>query len=181
MKKIFLILIAIFLISGCTQQQAIKEISIPGHGNTIYTFNNDIRDTLKMNVSEPEKIRSMFYSGKMSVVFDGSNNQENAYYKAILVDMGKIPTYLAFEGRLIKFQYYYFIGDEWHNETDEIIQKPNFTEPVLWLGVSNETEIEIKDNIVYLKGRDLSGLRIAGDRLALAVFGINKIEDIEKT
>ena len=185
MKKIFLILIAVLLISGCVQQEAkITEIKIPGHGNTIYTFNNDIRDALKLEVDNPEKIREMFYSGKMDIVFDGSDNSKNAYFTVILIDLinrgdGKIPTFLAFEGKWIDFDTYYFIGDAWHNKTDDVIQKPNFTEPVLWLSIGNETSIETDDNIIYMKGKELFGLRLAGDRLTLAVFGINRIEDIK--
>lgn len=179
MKKILIGLVVLVFIAGCTEQQPITEISIPGHGNQIYTFTNDIREALRVKTNDPEGIKSTGKTlTKINIVFDGSNTQDNAYFRVVLINIGaKLPTYYAYEGRLVTFDSYYFIGDKWYNATSEEITKPNFTETVLWLSgpsTANETSLTLKGNIIYLRGDSYKGLTLAGDKLVLLFFQIDK-------
>jgi hypothetical protein len=177
MRFFHIAVICVIIVAGCVQEEvALKEISIPGH-NDIYTFSNDIRDALKVESNNPAAIKSQFYEGEMSVVFDGSSPQDNAYFTVVMTNiMAKVPTYLAYEGVLIKFQPYYFIGETWYNRNGDEIEKPKLAN-VLWLkGPSTgaeETSVNIINNTIILQGTSYQNLTLAGDRLVLEVMGIN--------
>lgn len=183
-KKILLIVIlaSLVLVSGCAEQpQEIKEITIPGHGNQVYTFENDIREALKVPVNSETGVgilMSMY--DHYTIVFDGSDMQDNAYFRVVLINLGKIPIFYAYEGKAISFEYFYYIGDQWYNETDGEIKKPDFSRrPTIWLkGPStgaNETSLTLENNILYLQGTSYKNLTLAGDKLTLIVFGIKSV------
>jgi len=184
LKNIFLISIIIIFValaSGCTENNTeIKEIAISGHGSQVYTFANDIREALKVSVNEPIEIKRIFATNSNFVlVFDGSDSQDNAYFRVVLINMNKIPTYYAYEGRVLSFEYYYYIGDNWYNDTDGNITRPAFAKPVIWLKGpatgATETSLKLENNIIYLQGTSYKNLTLAGDKLTLLSFGIDNI------
>ncbi len=174
-------LVIVAIISGCTQELPVTEVSIPGHGSQIYTFSNDIRQSLLVKTNDPDGVKAMSASlTRMDIVFDGSNTQDNAYFRAVLISiLAKLPVYYSYEGRLVYFDSYYFIGDTWYNSTNEEIEKPVFQDLVLWLSGpstgANETSIILEDNVIHLNGDSYDGLTLAGDKLVLLFFGIDKI------
>jgi hypothetical protein len=181
MKKIIL-LITLIAIAGCTQKyQPVTEISIPGHGNEIYTFNNDIREALRVHSNDPDEIKQIASQmDRMALVFDGSDQQDNAYFNVVVTDLSaKIPVFYSYEGRLFYFVPYYYLGDQWYNRTNDPIPKPDFDIPVLWLrGPStgaNDTSVNLVNNTVYISGTSYKNLTLAGDKFTLLVFGIDKI------
>ena len=179
---VIFLLLAIVLIAGCTsREKPITELQINGHGNEVYTFYNDIRQALLVKTNDPQGVKAIGDSfTKMNIVFDGSNVQDNAYFRAILISiLAKVPIYYSYEGRLVHFDTYYFIGDKWYNSTSEEITKPAFQYPVLWLSGpstgANETSVVLANNTIYLNGDSYNGLTMAGDKLVLLFFGINKV------
>ena len=172
--------IGIVLISGCVEEQPVTELYVPGHGNQIYTFSNDIRESLLVETNDPEGIKEIGKNlVKLNVVFNGSSEQDNAYFRVVLVNLAaKLPTYYSYEGRLMYFDPYYFVGEKWYNSSNEEIQMPVFSEPVLWLygpSSTNETSLTLEGNIIRLRGKDYRGLPLAGDKLTLLFFQIDKI------
>lgn len=181
-KTPLLMLIGVILIAGCVQEQEpVTELYVPGHGNQIYAFTNDIRESLLVKTNDPESIKDIGKSlVKLNIVFDGSNEQDNAYFRVVLVNLAaKLPTYYSYEGRLMYFDPYYFIGEKWYNSSSEEIQMPAFSEPVLWFSGpstgANETSLTLENNTIYLRGESYKGLTLAGDKLALLFFQIDKI------
>ena len=185
MRKIIipLILVAMTLIAGCAEQQPITEISIQGHGNEIYTFSNDIRESLLVKTNDPEGIKAIGATfTDMNVVFDGSNQQDNAYFRVVLTNINaKLPLFYSYEGRLISFNAYYFIGDTWYKSANQTIE-PNFSSPVLWLSGpstgAKDTSLNLVNNTIYLSGTSYKNLTLAGDKLVLLFFGIDNIGNI---
>lgn len=187
MKKLIIIIIiltllAVVMIAGCTsEEKPITEISIPGHGTEVYTFYNDIHKAVLVKTNDPQGIKAIGDSfTKMNIVFDGSSTQDNGYFRAILISiLAKVPIYYSYEGRIVHFDSYYFIGDKWYNSTSEEIEKPVFQDPVLWLSGpstgANETSVILNNNTIYLNGDSYKGLTMASDKLVLLFFGINKV------
>lgn len=188
MKKFIVIavIVVVALIAGCTQEkQPITEISVQGHGNEIYTFSNDIRESLLVKTNDPEGIKAIGATfADMNVVFDGSNQQDNAYFRVVLTNINaKLPLFYSYEGRLISFNAYYFIGDTWYKSANQTIEKPNFSSPVLWLSGpstgAKDTSLNLVNNTIYLSGTDYKNLTMAGDKLVLLFFGIDNIENFD--
>ncbi len=173
--------LAIVVIAGCTQQrQPVTELSIPGHGTEIYVFANDVYEALTVQSNDPEGIK---FAGNtfdhMYIVFDGSSEQDNAYFRVVLVNMlAKVPLYFSYEGRLVSFDTYYFIDEKWYNATGETT-KPEFDSYVLWLKGPNtnalDTSVNIEDRNIYLSGTSYKNLTLAGDKLTLLLFNIDQI------
>lgn len=177
---ILLLFVVVVLISGCAQQQPVTEVYIPGHGNQVYTFSNDLREALLVKTNDPEGIKAI---GKnlirMNIVFGGSSSQDNAYFQVVLTNIGaKVPVYYSYEGRLVYFDSYYFLGDKWYNSSNEEIARPSFTSITLWLSgpsTSNETSLMLVNSTIFLSGKDYKGLTLAGDKFVLLLFGIDKV------
>ena len=183
MKKfIVAILFAVVLVAGCTQQKPVTELTIPGHGSEVYTFSNDIREALKVKTNDPQGVKDVGANLQhINIVFNGTNKHDNGYFSAVLISIiNKVSLYYAYEGKVIYFDSYYFLDDKWYNSTNEIIEKPNLSDTILWLkGPStgaNETSLVLVNNTVYLSGTDYKGLTLAGDKLVLLLFGIEKID-----
>lgn len=182
MKKLLIfLLIGVVLVSGCAQQQPRNEIYIRSHGNQIYTFANDIGEALRVKTNDPQGIKDIGKTlEKLNIVFNGSDVQDNAYFRVVLVNIGaKVPTYYSYEGRLVYFDSYYFVDDKWFNSTNEETA-PSFSGPVLWLKGpatgANETSLVLMNNTIYLSGDSYKGLTLAGDKLVLLLFGIDKTD-----
>lgn|SRR3989338_1854212 len=176
-----LAILAIILVAGCAEQkQPQNEIYIQGHGDQIYTFANDINEALKVSTNDPEGIKSIGRSfSKMNIVFNGSDQQDNAYFRVVLVNIGaKVPSYFSYEGRLVYFDTFYFLDEGWFNSANEQIPQPLFADPVLWLRGpatgANETSLMLENNTIYLNGDSYKGLTLAGDKFVLLLFGIDK-------
>ncbi|MBI2172812.1 MAG: hypothetical protein HYT73_01205 [Candidatus Aenigmarchaeota archaeon] len=178
--KLYLLLIGVIIVAGCVEQDSsIREVVIPGHAE-IYTFSNDLRDVLEVPINDPAGIREQFFSNKVNFVFDGSSRQDNAYFTVTMTNiMAKVPAYMAYEGRIIEFTPYYFIGDLWYDRKGEEIERPEFQGPVLWLkGPSTgaeDTSVNIENATITVQGTDYGSLVLAGDRLVLAVMKIDAI------
>lgn len=182
MKFITVLSIAIIvLLSGCAQQEPVTELYIPGHGDQIYTFANDIRESLLVKTNDADGIKAIGKSlAHLNIAYNGSDLQDVGYFRIVVIDIGaKVPTYYAYEGKIITFDYFYFVGDTWYNATAEEIEKPSFSQPTLWLSGpstgANETSLTLERSIVYLRGSSYKGLRLAGDKFVLLLFGIDKI------
>ncbi len=180
---VILAVAAVVLVAGCAEQTPRNEIYIPGHGDQIYTFANDIGDALAVKTNDPEGIRAIGRSfEKMNIVFNGSDAQDNAYFRVVLVNIGaKVPTYFSYEGRLVRFETYYFLDNStWFNSTNEQIPAPSFSDPVLWLRGpttgANETSLNLINNTVYLSGDSYKGLTLAGDKFVLLLFEIDRAD-----
>jgi hypothetical protein len=188
MKYVILIgLFAIVAVALCVQEQApIKEIADPGH-NYIYTFNNDIRQSLLVKADNTNAIRDLFLNqSSLNVVFNGTDEYDNGMFRLALIDiMSKIPFYLANEGKSVTFSVYYFtdIGEEqWFNSTGEQIEKPSLENFTLWLKGpatgATETSVTLQGKTVYLQGTSQLNMSLAADKLTLIVFGINDMNNL---
>ncbi len=188
MKTIFLLL-AVVVLAGCIQQDEyvpLTELHLQGGGNEVYTFTHDIRQTLKLNVNNPEGIMDLAdRSDIMVLVFDGSDRQDNAYFTVVVTNLQqKIPIYYAYKDRVFNLVPFYYLGDEWFDKTGKNITKPDFgTTPAIWLkGPSTgatDTSLNLTNNTIYLSGLSYQNLTMAGDRLTLLFFNIDEISDIE--
>ncbi len=171
-------IIVLALVAGCLQEQPLKEIVIPGQ-EAIYVFTYDIRESIKAASDNEKTIRSLFVdSVSMNIVYDGSSNQDNAYFIVALTNIGnKLRPYMANTGRFVKFDYYYYIGDYWYNSTDDIVDKPNLTGPTLMLKGpetgATETSVRLNDNnTVVVQGTSYRNLTLAADKLSLIIFDV---------
>ncbi|MBI4896480.1 MAG: hypothetical protein HY832_02930 [Candidatus Aenigmarchaeota archaeon] len=178
LSYVILLIVALVLVAGCIQDEPIKELRIPGHAE-IYTFETDIREAVKVYSNDPVLIRQKFFSAdNVTLLFDGSSGEDNAYFVVTLVNLGKIKTYFANEGRFIQFTSYYLDRGQWFDSQNKpLASAPNGT-LMLWLKGphtgANETSVTIENNTITLQGASLNDLRLAGDRLTLIVFGINE-------
>ncbi len=182
---ISMLILALVLTAGCIGEtpEPVKELRFEGHGSQVYTFRNDINEALKIPVNDNIGIREIFLkSEKINVVFDGSNESENAFYRVVLIDLGKIPIFLSYQGKLLKFDYFYTTDGKWYNANGETHDANNITITgppsgnTLWLigpNHTNKTELELVNQTIYLKGKSYSDLTLAGDKLTLVVFGVN--------
>ena len=179
MKYIVFALVIISVIAGCVQEKPINEISIPGQAK-IYQFNSDLRSAVLVKSNDETSIRNVFYTAKnINIVFDGSSETDNAYFSAVLIDFGaKVPLYLSYDGIQIKFMSFYTLGNDWYNATEDNITKPNFTDPVLMMKGPDTgaqgTSVNFYNNTIILQGTSYKNLTLAGDKLTLIVFGIDK-------
>ena len=175
MKALAVLLFSIIFVSACIEQpREIKEITIPGHGSQVYTFSNDIKTASKVFANDEQSIRNIFLQNeRIMLIFDGSSQQDNAYFTVVATNLGKIQTYLAYEGRIFSFEPIYFIDEKWYDRTGTEILKPELNNS-LWLkGPStgaNGTSVTVEGNTIYLQGTDYKNLTLAADKLVLVVF-----------
>jgi len=180
MKSAALLLVVIFAIAGCVQQTGqITEITLPGH--PVYTFSADVRDSLKYPVSDKEAIRqALLGADKINIIFDGSDAEDNKYFQVVLYNLvTKMQTFFVYEGKIVDFRTYYFIGDQWYNSTGGTIAKPEIEGASIWVKGPNtggiDNSIIYFDNKIYLQGTTYGNLTLAGDKLALIVLGVERV------
>lgn len=185
-KIIFPIIVTILIvvaISGCTQPQNSNdatELQLPGQP-VVYSFSNPVKQALAYSISDSGLIRYSVLSSKdIDIVFDGSSKEDNAYFQTTLFNIvQKIQTYSVYNGRIINFNTYYFIGDTWFYSTDNEINKTKSENVVVWIKGPNtgagENSVSIANNTVYVQGTNYKNLTLAADRLVLAVLGVEKI------
>ncbi len=193
--KRYLILFSVLgllVVSGCVAKE--KPINVLEQGLTKYSFINDVREILKVDVNAPHDINNILINTKkINVVFDGVSVNDNSYFRVLLTNL-LTHFRLYFENNAMKLpmiETFYYLQDEngqWYTSENKTIPKPSFKEPTLWLKGPNtgatETSIEFKDdrnqNIVYLSGTDYKNLTLVGERLSLVIMGINSVDDITK-
>jgi len=182
--KIFpvLILILVMIISGCVEEsKEIKELKIPGHGNHIYQFSNDIREVLNVPVNDPIAIKKLVWqSDRLNIIFNGSSKQDNAYFQVVVINIvSKLQTFFAYEGKLLQFPVFYYENGRWFNSTEDEIILPDLEGANLWLmgpdTGARDTSLFSMGDIIYLQGTDYKNLTLAGDKFALLIMGIDKI------
>lgn len=174
-----MLLAFVVFLAGCTQQQEQTDVQIPGHP-VVYSFSNPIKEALKYPVTEKDEIRTMILSSRnMNVIFDGSSAEDNKYFQVVLYNIvTKIQTFFVYEGVLMRFNTYYFIGDKWYNSTDET-ERPDLSGLTLWIkgpdtGATGNS-VSFADNTIFVQGMNYKNLTLAGDRLVLLVIGVEKI------
>ncbi|MCX6819057.1 MAG: hypothetical protein NT129_03605 [Candidatus Aenigmarchaeota archaeon] len=186
MKKIMIIFIAVILLSGCIEQEQekeIKSITIPGHGQQVYEFSYDIKKSLAVYSNDPASIKGLVWnSSKINIVFNGSNEDDNAYFRVVLINtINKLQAFFAYEGKLIDYDTFYFVDWQWYNKSIDKINKTEFSDTVIWLVGPNtgakETAVNIEGNIIYIQGTSYENLVLAGDKFALIVMGIERIKE----
>lgn len=181
MKTGYLAIIAVIAASACVQP--IHEITFPGHGRQVYTFDSDIREALEVPINDPVSAKLAFdIATRVNIVFNGSSQEDNGFFRVVLINLAKIPIFYSYDGRALDFSYFYYLNETWFNETGEEIKKPALTETTVWLkGPSTgavRTAVIVDGNRITIEGTSFENLKKAGDRLTLAVFGINSIRDI---
>ncbi len=185
-----LFLIALVVASGCAQQKEIKEIMLPGQGNTVYQFTYDIRESLAVKANNETAIRDYLHSvDRINIVYNGSSGEDILYFKVVLINvLGKLQAYFAYKGVPMGVTFYYFIGDQWYESiedgTSREIGRPSVSGATIWLVGPNtgadDTSLILRKGIIYVQGKTYKDLVLAGDRLALIVFGIESVDDAIK-
>ncbi len=187
MKYITFSIIFLVLISACVQEEEpLTQVRISGHSH-IYQFEHDIRDALKFPVNNIVAVNEMLWNtNKLNVVFNGSSKEDNRYFSVVMVNLGKLQTFFAYEGKAFNFNtfpVYYYTDSKWYNgRTNEAIPRPSLEEATLWLLGPNTgargNGIILLNNTIYLHGTSYKNLTLAADKLVLTVMGISRMEDI---
>ncbi len=169
---------AVITVTGCVQQtQPITNITIDG---VDYSFANDVREALKVPVSNRFQIQQLIiYSKNISVIFDCSVSEEKpaisvAAYNAV----STIKNYLVSHGTFAYFNTYCFRGEQWYNATDNETEKPQLGTTLWFRGQktgANETSVNIENTTIVIQGTDYKNLTLAADAFSLAVLGVSKI------
>jgi hypothetical protein len=184
-KKILLIsILAIIVISGCTEQKPLTEIRISGHEH-VYTFRNDIRESINVpTTNEIEIAKLIMKCSELNIVFNGTSREDNQYIAVAVFDtVSRLLVYFANEGKAISFPVYYFNESGWFKENMSIPGLPYSKDSCyLWFIGPNtgakETSVVLNGNIVYIQGTSFKNLTMAADKLSLIMMGINNIESI---
>ena len=112
--------------------------------------------------------------------------QDNGMFRLALIDISaKVPFYLAYEGKSMVIDIYYFTdfgGVQWFNANNEEIEKPALGGFTLWLKGpatgATETSVTLEDKTVLLQGTSQKNLSLAADKLSLIVMGVNDIGNL---
>ncbi len=183
---VFISVAAIIAISGCTQQQQeIKEIILPWHGDTIYEFSYDIRESLPVKTNNATAIKD-YVNGvdRINIVYNGSGDIPT--FKVVSINIiSKLQAYSAYKGVPMGFRFYYYAGGQWYesnvNGTSERIEQPKVSGATIWLNGpdtgADDTSVILHKGIIYLQGTSPKNLVLAGDKLVLIVFGIESVDD----
>lgn len=175
-------LLALVAIAGCAEK-GVYEVSLPEQGGQTYVFAQDVRESLKVPINDLQGIQqSVYWSGKINFVFDGSTNDTPVFQIPIVNTVTRLQLFFRNEGRNFgadDFQGYYFIGNLWYNETSQT-ERPDFgNDVVIWLKGPNTgataNEVMAEGNVIYVSGIDRNGMEMAADRLVLAIFGIESV------
>lgn len=154
--------------SGCASQK--KELKYLKIGEEEYFFNSNLYDAIKYPVSNPEGIKSAFDDSEiMCIVFDESSGQDNAYFAVVSYNIVfKITRHYTNMGKDFGFSVC-----NGYNLSD--LRTPFVTLKGPETGAT-ENSITLNGNEIVLQGLNSTKLQEAGDRLVLAVFGIETLE-----
>lgn len=187
MKKYLILLFMLTLVIGCSEQEPepIKAIMIPGHGQQIYSFEHDIRESLEIPANnEPGIFYTVRESDRLNIVFNGTSDEDNQYFQVVLINIiTKLQTYFAYEGKVLnKFPTGYYLEDGWYNATGDRIYSPVFEGATLWMLGPNTgargTGLILINGTTYLHGTSYQNLTLAADKFVLTVMGIDSLDDI---
>lgn len=179
-----LLVILIILVSGCVQQEEIKEITIPGHGSQIYEFSYDVRESIRVRSSGEDSISALLRSAdKIGIIFNGTSKEDNGYFSAVAFNiLAKLQTFYAYEGKLLSDIAVFYYDEGWHNKTGTAVEKPDLTGASIWLlgphTGANGTSVSIDGSVIYVQGTSLKNIAMAGDKLALIAMGISSADQI---
>lgn len=165
------IITALFLAvfsSGCASQK--KELKYMKIGDEEYFFNTNLYDTIKYPVNNPGGIKNTFDNSEvMCIVFDETSEQDNAYFAVVSYNIVfKITRYYTVMGKDFGFSVC-----NGYNLSD--LKTPFVTLKGPETGAT-ENSITLNGNEIILQGMNSTNLQQAGDRLVLAVFGIETLE-----
>ena len=175
MKKSFyiLILISIVLATGCIgQQQYAKTLEKDG---VEYQFSDNIYDSMKIPVYDEDFIldRIRFGPEKITVVFNGSSLEDNAYFATVGFNVAhKLANFFTYsQGRFVNIT-----ALDINNNVTQIpgsiiyMKGPNTGAEGNSVSLSNLTVGNNTYSIVVMQGTTYQNLSQAGDRLILLVL-----------
>jgi len=183
-----LVLLVLVFISACVQQPVpITDIRISGHGEQIYQFSYDIRESVSVKAEAEQQIRGLLInSSKLSIIFN-SSAEDNVVFQVVVFNIAaKLPTYFSYEGKLLHIDAFYYKEDGYlYNKSEERVEMPSNAR-IMLLGPNTgaeETSVSLDGNTVILQGVTRKDIVLAGDKLALIVMGIDEkeVEDIVKS
>lgn len=182
--KTAIFILSIVAISACVQQQAITEIYVPGHGNQIYAFSYDIRESVKVAADNETAIRNLLAnSNRLTILFNGTSDEDNAVFQVLVFNIAaKLPTYYSYEGRLVAIDALYYSDDGLYNKSKERVSLPETTK-ILLLGPNTgakKTAVNLNGNTITVQGMTKKDVVLAGDKLALIAMNITE-EKIQQT
>lgn len=180
--KVLGMLAVIILVSGCVQQQELREITISGQGNQVYVFSYDIRESVKVKSSNETSIRSLLRTDSINILYNGTNEQDLAYFNVALFNIReKLRTFYTYNGILLKFYPFYYTVNELVNFSNESISNPTIEIRGPNTGAT-ETSVTVNGTIL-VQGTTSRNLQLAADRLVLVVFGIDetKVEALARS
>jgi hypothetical protein len=181
--KVLAVLAVIILVSGCVQQQELREIRISGQGNQVYVFSYDIRESVKIKASNETSIRSLLRTDSINILYNGTNEQDLAYFNVALFNIReKLRTFYTYNGILLKFYPFYYTADSLVNFSNASISNPTIEIRGPNTGAT-ETSVTVNEKAVLVQGTASRNLQLAADRLVLVVFGIDetKVEALARS
>lgn len=185
MRPAALLIIAV-VVSACVQPQTeLKELYMPGHGNQIYSFSYDIRESVKVKSSDEAKMSGFLAkTNKLTIIFNSTSEEDNAAFQVAVFNLAsKLPTYYSYEGKLLRIDVLYYNADGYlYNKTKERASLPENAK-ILLLGPNTgakETSVSLDGNSIILQGVTKKGVGLAGDKLALIAMNITGIEQTSK-
>lgn len=180
MRPVF-VLAVILLISACVQQAPITDIRISGHGEQIYQFSYDIRESVKVKADGEMEIRSLVLnSSRLSMIFNSTSPEDNIIFQVVVFNIAaKLPVYFGYEGKLLHIDAFYYKEDGYlYNKTDERVPMPANAK-IMLLGpntMAKETSVSLDGSTAILQGTTRKDIVLAADKLALIVMGIGEKE-----
>lgn len=182
--RIAILIFSIMAVSACVQQAEIKDIYIAGHGNQVYSFSYDIRESVKIKSDNETEIRNTIAnSNRASIIFNSTSDSDNAIFQAVVFNIAaKLPTYFSYEGKLLHIDAFYY-GEDGHlrNKSNERVALPVNTK-IFLLGPNTgakDVSVSLMGNTIILQGTSPKNLVLAGDKLALIVMDVDE-EKIER-
>ena len=176
---IALSILAVVLIAGCVQDNPITEIAIPGH--PIYSFSNDVRESIKIGAPDSNTTQLVLLSGRnITIVFNGSSEKDNAVFQVTAFNIvARMQQYYIWEGHVLSVDTYYFMGDKWYNRTAGEIEKPALLDTVIWLKGpetgATDNSVTVNGNIITVQGITAEQVTLAGDKLSLIMLGVDRV------
>ena len=182
--KVSGILAVIIMVSGCVQQQELREITISGQGNQVYVFSYGIQESVKIKASNETAIQNLLRStDSINILYNGTNEQDLAYFNVALFNTReKLRTFYTYNGILLKFYPFYYTANELVNFSNASIGNPTIEIRGPNTGAT-ETSVTINNATVLVQGTTSRNLQLAADRLVLVVFGIDetKVEALARS
>ena len=157
--------------SGCTSHET--ELNQLNIGGQEYVFSTNLYDSINYPVNSPGGIKNLFDSSDTAcIMFNESSEQDNAYFAVVSYNMVfKISRFYANMGREFGFSVC---------NNDSLAAGDS---PVILLKGPDTgaaaNSITLNGSTITLQGMNYTNLQQAGDRLVLAVFGIESLEQDE--